>query len=308
VLSKLVVSNTLSSKNWFSRASDVSFLVELLVNLTFCHWYAPHQQLVTLLEWTDHFLTRPELTASLVTVLGRAAWTAWGILLASFGLLVYMQLADGVDTAWFDIPCLFGAAIAWTLAFYLCFFWIWTNWVIHTTTQYWVEHEVDAQCVGTDKKLWELLTKMKEVSNMWALNHAVRLIATTAYGTTNLLSYMRDRDTEFHTKEGKTGREVWDLISAMLSYMMVWVTAAAPGFVTDRLFSSLQRRLYKMGQDPHLEAASVSLMHRAHYLEGREGMHFAHVPMSLSRAITVGTALTYIISFVHVFVTARRVG
>jgi hypothetical protein len=182
------------------------------------------------------------------------------------------------------------------------------------------------------KELWEILAQMKEVSSIWAKNHLVRFVTTTVFATTlqvdaeSALSGCGN-DTVIDAELLKA----YQLTIAATLYMFVWVTAAVPGYVTDMLFSNLHRKLYTMWpedtneqvppmtsptsvlpvltplqqpqqlQQPHslatLEAKATGLMHRAHYLQGREGMHFAFVPMSLARAITVGTVLGYTIAY-----------
>jgi hypothetical protein len=299
-LGHTMVTSSLASyeTHWgvFAHASDFSFAAELVVNLMFCYWHPPHKQIVSLLIWTDHIDT-----ASLIKVLGRAAWAGWMTFLTFAGLLIWLTRYGRNEWNAADVACSFGIASAWVLTLYLCIIWLWVNWLIHTTVQHWIEHQMDANSAGVDKELWRLLAKMKEVSNTWALNHTARLVTTAAYATTNLCSFMSAHQAsvaDFRGQDQRLARETWDITTALISYSMVWVTAAAPGYVTDSLFSSLQRRLYKMGEDPKLTAKCVSLMHRFHYLEGREGIHFAHVPMTLARSITIGTALSYTIGLV----------
>jgi hypothetical protein len=203
------------------------------------------------------------------------------------------------------------------------------NWILHRAAQNWVQYRLDADSVlgvggrGAGKELWEILEQMKEVSSVWAKNHAVRLVTTTALASAMLarVEYGIRGDCGSYDCPSHSIVIFYLIIAASL-YLFVWVTAAAPGYITDALFSSIHRKLYKMWpeaadgkipvpsvlpvlapcqQQPHpltpLEAKATVLMHRVHYLQDREGMHFAFVPMSLARAITVGTVLGYAIVF-----------
>jgi hypothetical protein len=173
---------------------------------------------------------------------------------------------------------------------------------------------------------------MRNVSSVWASNHAVRLLTTTVSATAALASYKALNVMEGSRKQEKN---FW-LTSAILSYIIVWITAAAPGYVSDMLFDALQRKIasimlqiHSTGDptDPNdptdpkdptdqtdlspdaahgdqeidqekLFRKCTLLMQSVQALEGREGMHFVHVPMSTTRALTVGTVLGYLMLWV----------
>jgi hypothetical protein len=130
------------------------------------------------------------------------------------------------------------------------------NWVLHTAAQHWVQYRLDADGVlgvgGRDagNELWEILAQMKEVSSMWANNHAVRLITTTAIATALLTT----AEFALHGDCGGDGCDpgiiAYQLTAATGLYLLVWLTAFVPGYITDTLFSNLHRKLYLMRPEP----------------------------------------------------------
>jgi hypothetical protein len=106
-----------------------------------------------------------------------------------------------------------------------------------------------------------------------------------------------------------------------MAFSSVWLTAAAPGYVSDMLFVKLQRKLARIAypktqtetervtrlnqvipdHDGHLfrqHRAATEMMQRVGLMQRSMGMRFMGVPMTLQKAVTAGTALYYIIYFV----------
>jgi hypothetical protein len=315
--------------------SNFIFGLEAIVNAFFCYRFCQHKQLQHLVIWAT--AEQRKTAASPLASLEKVAWGGWAALLLLVGLATWDTVV-GMKSypMWYNIPQILLIPLMYGLMFYLCLVWLWTNWVLHNVAQNWVQHRLDADSVlgirdrDAGKELWEILTHMKEVSSTWAINHAVRLITTTSVATTMLMLVERELQgavsgphyPHLPTFDMATvEKETYQLTIAGSLYFLVWVTAAVPGYITDMLFSNLQRKLYTMWPEPDMdsltppasvlpvqppqrpqpltpvEAKATWLMHRAHYLQGREGMHFAFVPMSLARAITVGTVLGYTIAF-----------
>jgi hypothetical protein len=301
------------------------FAVEIIVNAFFCNEFCQHNQLNRLLAWaTAH---QSENITPPVRSLQKVAWGGWALCCLSFAFF-------GVPDSLSDVPVSLSMSLAIALWFYVCLVWCWMNWVLHTTAQHWVQHRLDADGVlgvgGRDvgKELWEILEHMKAVSSVWGTNHAVRLVTSTGVATTLLMTaeYERHCDNAAADSNCFKGDALPHFATAALLYTLVWLTAAVPGYINDMLFSNIHRKLYTMCPEPDadpadgqlpptpvlpvltrhqrqshpmtaLEAKTTALMHRAHYLQGREGMHFAFVPMSLARAVTIGTVLGYTIVF-----------
>jgi hypothetical protein len=308
-------------------------VLETIANAFLCYKLCKHNQVQRLIKWANS--QQSEDITSPISSLRKVAWGGWVMLLLFFGAYSAIgmpTLIVGSVNVLSLVGSVFGLLCV-VLLFYLCFLWLWMNWILHTAAQYWVQHRLDADSVlgvgGRDagKELWEILAQMKEVSSIWANNHVVRLITTTGIAT----AFLMLAEYELHGDCGTDGCGinepgiviVLQLGVAAMMYTMVWLMAAVPGYITDMLFSNLHRKLYMMRLDPDtnqvdgqipaasvlpvltpqqlhpltpLEAKATALMQQAHHLQGREGMHFAFVPMSLARAITVGTVLGYTIA------------
>jgi hypothetical protein len=306
---------------------DSLIMLETIVNAFLCYKLRKHNQVQRLIKWTNSQQSGD--VTSPVSSLRKVAWGGWA---ACLFMVCFSNINMPANdyTVVIRISTTVMTSLSFGLMVYLCLLWLWMNWVLHTTAQHWVQHGLDADSVlgvgGRDagKELWEILAQMKEVSSMWANNHAVRLITTTSTATTFLVIV----EYALHGDCGSDGCYqpliAYQLTVAAVMYTMVWLMAAVPGYITDMLFSNLHRKLYMMRLDPDtnqvdgqipatsvlpvltpqqlhplkpLEAKATALMQQAHHLQGREGMHFAFVPMSLARAITVGTVLGYTIAF-----------
>jgi hypothetical protein len=307
------------------------FAVESIVNAFFCNEFCQHNQLQRLIAWvTAH---QRENNTPPARSLQKVAWGGWAVCLFFFlFLFLTMEAHLNIKNAeqWLmSLAFELSTSLAMSLVFYLCLLWFWMNWILHTTAQHWVQHRLDADGVlgvgGRDvgRELWEILEQMKAVSSVWGKNHAVRLVSSTGLAA----EYERHSNCNSAGLAGHcsdNGGQIF--VIAALLYTMVWLMAAVPGYINDMLFSNINRKLYTMWPEPDadpadgqlpptsvlpvltrhqrqshpltpLEAKTTALMHRAHYLQGREGMHFAFVPMSLARAVTVGTVLGYTIVF-----------
>ena len=172
------------------------------------------------------------------------------------------------------------------------------------------------------------LARMRNISGLWARNHAVRLVTTTLILLSGLLLF----EAEWHLERElskkypfSSGWRNYDLTTAVLLYLVVWATAAAPGFVSDYFFDCVLRKLAALadgaegdfGASGELDATEqqvetdgsshrdaellaqnkvkiTHLMQRLHCLHGRAGMHFAFVTMTTARAVSIGTVLAYL--------------
>jgi hypothetical protein len=317
------------------------FVIETIANAFLCYKLGKHNQVQRLITWANS--QQSQDSTSPISSLRKVACGGWA---AYIFLAVVFNIAMPAKDYTVGIRMV-GTVVyplGYGLMIYLCFLWLWMNWVLHTAAQHWVQYRLDADGVlgvgGRDagKELWEILAQMKEVSSMWANNHALRLITTTSIATmflTLVESELHSGCVNWQIKNQRgggcyPGMIAYQLTGATVLYLLVWLTAFVPGYITDTLFSNLHRKLYLMRPEPDsdhvdrqiptasvlpvltpqqqqqqqhhhpltpLEAKATALMQQAHHLQGREGMHFAFVPMSLARAITVGTVLSYTIAF-----------
>jgi hypothetical protein len=327
--------------------------------------------------------------------LGRVGWAAWAVLVWLAAMIVVPSVeAVGEDPVLTNAIDMWTRCFGWGTSVYLCFLWLWVNKVVHRVGQAMVAHIDQKQLLSqrddAGRALLQLLTQMSSVSGYWAVNHSVRFVTSTVNATAFLVLYTLRGYTEVsdvlhcilctHCKQPDQCTCVvilqgywFNLLWAAVLYVMVWLTAAAPGYVSDALFNSLQRRLAIISTAGSIEfdsldgstraqfdsagvagSASVShqprgsqqqqlgdmadmaavqqhvvvggaqgvpagvvhstgggvssllvlrteaalLMQRTSCLRSAMGMHFMGVPMSMQKAVSVGTALCYLIGAV----------
>ena len=88
---------------------------------------------------------------------------------------------------------------------------------------------------------------------------------------------------------------------AGIMFVVVWSTAAIPAYVSEHYYASVQRKLAAVAHATTIQSttepqdvASTALMQRVAAAKSGTGMHFAGVPMSVEKAVSVGTVLFYL--------------
>jgi hypothetical protein len=174
------------------------FVVETVANAFLCYKLGKHNQVQRLITWANSQQSQ-DTTSPIMSSLRKVAWGGWAAyLFLRVGFNIYLPAKDYTVAMHSRMVGTVLFPLGYGLMFCLCFLWLWMNWVLHTAAQHWVQYRLDADGVlgvgGRDagKELWEVLAQMKEVSSMWANNHAVRLITTTsiATGFLTLAEYM----------------------------------------------------------------------------------------------------------------------
>merc|ERR1711908_59490 len=105
-----------------------------------------------------------------------------------------------------------------------CVLWLWIVWVMHHATQQFVE-EVTPERVASleaSRAHISLLEDLRLISGQWAFSHAVRTITGVIIATDTLYLATEDKATRY-----------WPTVIA--TFCMVWVTASAPGYLSDKL-------------------------------------------------------------------------
>ena len=146
----------LTSKDVWTGALLLAIAVELFVNGVFSSWYITHRRFYTILNWGLEHSGMTEI--ELRTWVWQVKW------LWPFVLMMVLVLDAGVLFA---------------QTFHLCILWLWTNWVVHKSAQHWLKHRVTPERILTadvGEELLQLLRGMKNVSETWAVNHAVRFV------------------------------------------------------------------------------------------------------------------------------------
>ena len=142
------------------------------------------------------------------------------------------------------------------------------------------------------KGLMSLIGEGKAASDPWVVNHRIRLITTTSLATIGL----------YGATENKVDGAVLDAVLSAIFYLAVLLMAAAPALVTEKLLSDLQLKLANLAhadvESNVLTSHATQLMQRIACMQGRGGMQFVGVSVTIGGAIRVGTALCTIAIFV----------
>jgi hypothetical protein len=267
-----------------------ALLLEFWVNISFGSYYCQEVRLLQFVNWVEGASGLPaaKIARSLETCCG----VTWVLLFLNVTMYLnmypnkeweYRMVMMAADTYFFFV--------ATAPLLYLCMLWLWIN-----TTFYKISaHVADSLTLdmvranALDKSLHELLEKMESVSDQWALNHTLRLIPTVTSASVSLFVW--------HHSE-RRNHFSWPLFYGSLLYLIVWITALAPGFVTDELFRKIQRKLFQLSQHaPHDAIHDVTAAMQRVEIARRSnlGLHFIGVSMTLQKGLSVGSILAFVI-------------
>eukprot|EP00935_MAST-01C_sp_MAST-1C-sp1_P000732 g732.t1 len=220
--------------------------IEVAVNTWFSLGFFEQQRLEQTMAWATKHSDLSE--GRLRTGLARAAWVSVAVFVAIV-LLAFGKYGVGLQAlALYGLPLLQSA--------HLCALWLWMSWVLrHASTKLIAEARAGEE---TGQAALRLLRRMRGVSSLWANNHAVRLITTTVIATAWLAAGEYQRAlTGYETDEWariSRGFSTVYFTFAIVLYLIVWVTAAAPGYVTDKLFSGLLLKLSQRAEKAKAKA------------------------------------------------------
>jgi hypothetical protein len=141
--------------------------------------------------------------------------------------------------------------------------------------------------------LLDLFRKMQEASEMWRVNHLVRSITSLVLATSFLVgTTTTTTTTTFGT--GTFGAVINGFVGSFL-LASVWITMAAPGFVSTRFINAVLCKL--MNLDLESEEKTTALIQRISSTRNSIGITFAGVPMSVAKATTLTSAMGYLIYY-----------
>jgi hypothetical protein len=226
----------------WTSACNFAWVVEIIVNTYFGFTHCRDRRLENIVQWAASTSKGEVRKRASLQMLSKLGWVAWGVLGVLASMVIVPSQEEGGDNSTKTL-----LLNAWTRVFgwgpsvYLCFLWLWVNHAMHGTGQAIVKsfdrRSVASRTDEAGQSLLHLLSRMSEVSSHWAFNHSVRLATSTISATAYLVVFIQ---------EGYS-RGYWVfLVWSAILYVMVWITAAAPGYVSDLLFNALQRRLARI--------------------------------------------------------------
>ena len=238
------------------EAMFILVLCEIVVDSVFGVFYLVRSNHIqNLVFWvSSHSDLRP---SQMYQMLGIMAWAVFAyttltwILLTIFASIAYYYETD----MWYQY---FFVAVncmsAWCTMF-LSVLWVWENWLLSKVGDYLVKKRLETD-FGTDGivaglKCHELLQKMSEVSRVWALNHAFRIVFAFMDVTVYIAWYLlfQKKTTQGRPQLIQKTEPVLNAVALMLAfayYGFVAVTLLAPGYVTSKFFISLQLKVSQM--------------------------------------------------------------
>ena len=153
--------------------------------------------------------------------------------------------------------------------------------------------------------MFGLLDEMQAASQVWTANHAVRAVTTVVMAEAQL-QYGGDHP---HYQN-------FSFTLAAVLFLGVLATAAAPGYVSTCFYEEVQRKLaavaHHSGDGDGSGSSScgelsappspskdtpTALMQRIAAASSGAGMHFAGIPMTVGKAVTVAVAVFYVTRF-----------
>jgi hypothetical protein len=299
--------------------------VECLVNAFFGFKLCKDLHVEKLILWIlkHSNIDKASLSRSLIIV----GWIGWflALLLSSCRLIEQLTVTEHFTTANVTSQLLTNILMGLFVdqpVMYLCVLWLWINWVIHTAAEDIAEHIVTCENVQSNQAsvvLIDLLLQMKTVSQYWSANHAARLVCTLLWATSEVLIFITSFDSSL-----TRGWFQWSYAAGL--YLVVWFTAVAPGYVSDRLYYTVHQKLACVAHETEPQGSSSDdtagsgiclvsrqrlltasneglcgnatlLMQRMQILRSssRMGMFFAGVPMTMQKAVSVGSLIMYLV-------------
>jgi hypothetical protein len=236
------------------------------------------------------------------------AWIAAGACAAMIGWVSWLEGSFGAGRHSAGFVATEAAAYTCTFLpmFYLCALWLWTNWLFWRAGRGVVARGITASSVAQQHAgaaVFGLLDEMQAASQVWTGNHAVRAVTTVVMAEAQL-QYGGDHP----------NYQNFSFTLAAVLFLGVLATAAAPGYVSTCFYEEVQRKLAAVAHHsgdgdgsgssscgelsaPPSKDTPTALMQRIAAASSGAGMHFAGIPMTVGKAVTVAMAVFYVTRF-----------
>jgi hypothetical protein len=309
-----------SSSVWMEIAQAVEVAVNAYFGYGFCR-DARITQLVREVAAPHGVAERDAMRA-----LGRWAWAAVAVAAMGVGLWAWGVISGGYTTFEWHASVI-GNTYIYLGMIYLCALWLWTNWLFWRAGRSVISCSVTASSVAqwqASSAVFGLLDAMRSASQVWAVNHAVRAVTTVACAEAmvHFLSLPPETMAEWH--HHVRGLRLAYTSAVALFFLVVLATAAAPGHVTTDFYKAVLGKLADLhsggkladsggggsgdGDDccgvsggrcvvPPPKDTPTALMQRIAAARAGKGMHFAGVPMTVEKAISVGWVVYYLTKY-----------
>jgi hypothetical protein len=275
----------------WSLLFNSAVIVEAVVNARFGFKFCRDAQLEDLIRWVRRVSDQNHWARALrnLKLVGCIGWSA-------IFLMGMLRVGQSGNT---NMPWSLFLIVVWNDGFgygiivYLCALWLWSNWTMHLVGMHVIKQMITQETVlnmEAGSHLEELLNQMKKISRFWAFNHLTRLITTTCIAVAALGRY-------------SIGKGIFFMILGGVLFLLVWITAAAPGILSDVLFRRLLQRTTGIAQCQEAYSADerlkcMLLVQNVQALQVCGGMQFAYIPITFQKSVAIGTFLAYLVTYV----------
>ena len=210
---------------------DIAAAVEIIVNAHFGWYYCSKLETITLVRLASEQHGVPEKES-----LRRLdEWSKVAVIF-SMGVLVSWGLNSWITLTAVDVYVVldaFGWAVAVLTICYLCALWAWTNWYFKRVGQNVVADYITTSHVfqgNASIVIFELLATMRSTSHVWGVNHGIRTVTSVVVAEAYLHMAIEQNSWTYYG-------------FAVTGFIVVWVTAAAAGYVTTNFHGEVQRKV-----------------------------------------------------------------
>ena len=264
---------------------------------------ARHHSMLALCGWLTLLIALVQAAVPLVLSTTRGATGA---------VMLLAHVGHGPGFHWLDLVDAIHNFLSWALIGEFVTLWLWTCNVFDAGSRRLVarltlEHVSSREA---SRELFLHLERMHAVSRYWAINHVIRFLTSTILAC-NLL-------VDVDVTERRDELE-WELLVGVavtgFFFMSVWLTAAAPALVSETFLGCAMRRLGSLANEPDARSDArpdappddgrtprghdtpTALMQRLASSKDFVGLHFAGVPMTMQKAVSVGTLILLMLHY-----------
>jgi len=149
-----------------------------------------------------------------------------------------------------------------------------------------------------EKKIFFFLEELRDLSDYWQINHIVRTITGIVIVSNMAVGFYISIAIEPYN----SFRAFMCLLVVIIYYALIWFTALSAGYVNDFIFGesiTTLARLYSELSiiDEKIDQQIGQTMNKLTSLNGKDGMHYAGVTITMDIAISVGTLLASFLIF-----------
>jgi hypothetical protein len=334
----VVVTNESTGHHDLTRTqiwAQLAFATEITVNAYFGFRFCRANRIAQLLSTVDepHGVTEDDATRAL----GRCTWASAAAVAAWTALRPWDTALDYNTKTW--AVNMIALTYGYLPMIYLCALWLWTNWLFWRVGCSLVKYDLTAGSVAqlrAGAAVFELLDEMRSASQVWTVNHAVRTVTAVVWAEEILRRASEDAADVLYAwaavlflivlataaAPGYVTTHFYRSVLSKLAEIALDATTSCGGgghecgedsLLPGPASAHLAPRWSTPPPPPNTPTddapltpkdTPTALMQRLAAVRGEKGMHFAGVPMTVEKAITVATVVFYVTRYFAMPATA----